>query len=119
MRKICADIFKDTYDKCENILYLKQSIQQSIKLTKLYVEGYKNNINNTSIKSKEYNIVITPDRTLEAVNKNYISKINKSKIGVLDFTLNIQVEEFGVALDHKKNLYVMLQLYFPVLTLII
>ena len=85
MREKCAQIFKDTYDKCENLPALKESIKESIKLTKLYLEGNKFNISDTPIKSKDYNIIITPDRTLDAVNKFYISKEKKSKIGVLNF----------------------------------
>ena len=85
MRKKCAEIFKDTYDKCENNLVLKESIEQSIKSTKLYLEGNKFILNNTPIKSKDYNIIITPDRTLESVQKYYVPNNKKSKIGVLNF----------------------------------
>lgn len=85
MRKKCADIFKDTHEKCENNAVLKESIEQSIKYTKFYLEGNKFNINNTSIKSKDYNIIITPDRTLESIKKSYIPNDKKSKIGVLNF----------------------------------
>ena len=85
MRKKCADIFKDTYDKCEKLTVLRESIEQSIKLTKLYLEGHKFVLNNTAIKSKDYNIIITPDRTLEAVYKYYVLNDNKGKIGVLNF----------------------------------
>lgn len=85
MRKKCADIFKDTYDKCEKLTVLRESIEQSIKLTKLYLEGHKFVLNNTAIKSKDYNIIITPDRTLEAVYKYYVMNDNKGKIGVLNF----------------------------------
>ena len=84
-RKKCADIFKDTYDKCEKLTVLRESIEQSIKLTKLYLEGHKFVLNNTAIKSKDYNIIITPDRTLEAVYKYYVLNDNKGKIGVLNF----------------------------------
>ncbi len=84
-RKKCADIFKDTYDKCEKLTVLRESIEQSIKLTKLYLEGHKFVLNNTAIKSKDYNIIITPDRTLEAVYKYYVMNDNKGKIGVLNF----------------------------------
>ena len=85
MRKKCAIIFKDTYDKCEKFTILRDSIEESIKLTKLYLEGHKFNLDNTEIKSKDYNIIITPDRTLEAVQKYYASKDKKRKIGVLNF----------------------------------
>ena len=85
MRKKCADIFKDTYDKCEKLTVLRESIEQSIKLTKLYLEGYKFVLNNTGIKSNDYNIIITPNRTLEAVNKYYVINDKKGKIGVLNF----------------------------------
>ena len=85
MRKKCASIFKDTYDLCGKSQVLRESIEQSIKLTKLYVEGYKFDINDKPIKSKEYNIIITPDRTLEAVQKYYIPNDKKKKIGVLNF----------------------------------
>ena len=84
-RKKCAVIFKDTHDKCEKFTVLRDSIEESIKLTKLYLEGNKFNLNNTEIKSKDYNIIITPDRTLEAVQKYYASKDKKRKIGVLNF----------------------------------
>ena len=84
-RKKCADIFKDTYDKCEKLTVLRESIEQSIKLTKLYLEGHKFVLNNTAIKSNDYNIIITPDRTLEAVYKYYVLNDNKGKIGVLNF----------------------------------
>ena len=85
MRKKCSEIFKDTYEKCGQMTTLKESIIDSIKYTKLYEEGYKFDINKTPIKSKDYNIIITSDRTLEAVNKYYIPKDKKSKIGVLNF----------------------------------
>ena len=85
MRKKCAQIFKDTYDKCEKYTILRESIEESIKLTRLYIEGHKFELDKTSIKSKEYNIIITPDRTLEAVKKYYIPNDKKSKIGVLNF----------------------------------
>ena len=85
IKKQCADIFKDTYDKCEKNTVLRESIEQSIKFTKLYLEGHKFDLNNKEIKSKEYNIIITPDQTLEAVQKNYIPNDKKSKIGVLNF----------------------------------
>ena len=85
MRKKCANIFKDTYDKCEKYTPLRESIELSIKLTKLYLEGNKFDLNDKEIKSKEYNIIITPNRTLEAVQKYYISKDKKGKIGVLNF----------------------------------
>ena len=40
MRKKYAKIFEDTTnDKCENIPILRESIEESIKLTKLYLEG--------------------------------------------------------------------------------
>ena len=42
-------------------------------------------LNNTAIKTKDYNIIISPDRTLEAVNKYYIPNDKKLKIGVLNF----------------------------------
>ena len=84
-RKKCADIFKDTYDKCEKLTVLKESIKESIKLTKFYLEGHKFVLNNTAIKSNDYNIIITPDRTLEAVYKYYVMNDNKGKIGVLNF----------------------------------
>ena len=85
MRQKCADIFKDTYDKCENNLVLRESIEQSIKFTKFYLEGNKFILNNTPIKSKDFNIIITPDRTLESVQKYYVPNDKKSKIGVLNF----------------------------------
>ena len=85
MRKKCAKIFEDTHDKCENIPVLRESIEESIKLTKLYLEGNKFNLENTEIKSKDYNIIITPDRTLEAVKKYYASNGKKSKTAVLNF----------------------------------
>jgi len=85
MRKKCAIIFKDTYDKCEKYTPLRESIEQSIENTKFYLEGNKFDLNDKEIKSKEYNIIITPDRTLEAVQKYYISKDKKGKIGVLNF----------------------------------
>ena len=85
MRKKCAEIFKDTYDKCKSIQTLKESIEQSIKLTKFYLEGNKYILYKTPIKSKDYNIIITADRTLDAVYKYYISKNLKYKIGVLNF----------------------------------
>ena len=85
MKKKYANIFKDTYDKCEKNTILRESIEQSIKFTKLYLEGHKFDLDNKEIKSKEYNIIITPDRTLEAVQKNYIPNDKKSKIGVLNF----------------------------------
>jgi uncharacterized protein (TIGR02452 family) len=85
MRKKCTDIFKDTFAQCEKNLVLKESIEKSIKLTKFYLEGNKFNLNNTSIKSKDYNIIITPERTLECVKKFYIPNDKKSKIGVLNF----------------------------------
>ena len=83
-RQKCAEIFKDTYEKCQNNSKLKESILQSIKFTKLYVDGNKFIINDT-IKSENYNIIITPDRTLEAVYKYYIPKETKGKTGVLNF----------------------------------
>jgi len=85
IRKKCADIFKDTYDKCEKLTVLKESIKESIKLTKLYLEGHKFVLNNTAIKSNDYNIIITPNRTLEAVYKYYAINDKKEKIGVLNF----------------------------------
>ena len=85
MRKKCADIFKDTCDKCEKNEVLKESIEQTIKITKLYKEGHKFDLNNAIIKSKDYNIIITPERTLESVKKYYVSNDKKSKIGVLNF----------------------------------
>ena len=85
MRKKCANIFKDTYDKCLKYTELKESIEKSKKLTKLYLEGNKFDLNNKEIKSKEYNIIITPERTLEAVQKHYIPNYKKAKIGVLNF----------------------------------
>ena len=85
MRSKCAEIFKDTYDKCQKIETLSNSIQQSIKSTKLYVKGNIFNINNTPIKSVSYNIIITPDRTLDSIYKHYILKNIKGKIGVLNF----------------------------------
>ena len=85
MREKCAEIFKDTYDKCENNLILKESIEKSIKLTKLYLEGNKFDLNNTPTKSEDYNIIISPERTLECVQKYYIPNDKKSKICVLNF----------------------------------
>ena len=85
MRSKCAEIFKDTYDKCQKIETLSNSIQQSIKYTKLYVKGNIFNINNTPIKSTSYNILITQDRTLDSIYKHYILKNIKGKIGVLNF----------------------------------
>ena len=81
----CSNIFKDTYDKCEQNTILRESIEKSIKLTKFYYEDHKFNLKDKTIKSNEYNIIITPDRTLEAVQKYYISKDKKGKIGVLNF----------------------------------
>ena len=75
MRKQCAIIFQNTYDLCQKLTVLSESINQSIKLTKLYLEGYKFYINDKIIKSKEYNIIITPHRTLEAVQKYYIPNL--------------------------------------------
>ena len=85
MKKKCVDIFIDTIEKCEKLTSLKESIEQSIKLTKFYLEGNKFNLNNSPIKSKDYNIIITPDRTLESVQKYYSSNFKKYKIGVLNF----------------------------------
>ena len=85
MRKKCVIIFKDTYDKCEKYTPLRESIEQSIEKTKFYLEGNKFDLSDKEIKSKEYNIIITSDRTLEAVQKYYISKDKKEKIGVLNF----------------------------------
>jgi len=85
MRKKCANIFKDTYDKCEKITPLKESIEESIKLTKLYLEGHKFEIDKKKIKSQNYNIRLTPERTLEAISKNYIPNDKNYKIGVLNF----------------------------------
>ena len=85
MRSKCAEIFKDTYDKCQKIEALSNSIQQSVKLTKLYVKGNIFNLNNTPIKSTSYNIIITPDRTLDSIYKHYILKNIKGKNGVLNF----------------------------------
>ena len=84
-REKCSNIFKDTYDKCEQNTILRESIEKSIKLTKFYYEDHKFNLKDKTIKSNEYNIIITPDRTLEAVQKYYISKDKKGKIGVLNF----------------------------------
>ena len=84
-RKKCADIFKDTYNKCEKLTVLKESIKESIKLTKLYLEGHKFVLNNTVIKTNDYNIIITQDRTLEAAFKYYVINEKKEKIGVLNF----------------------------------
>ena len=80
-----ADIFKDTYDKCQKNPVLIESIKKSIELTKLYFEGNKFNLSNIQIKSKEYNIIITPDRTLDSVKKFYMPNDKKRKIGVLNF----------------------------------
>jgi len=85
MRQKCAEIFKDTQDKCGNNLVLKESIEKSIKFTKFYVEGNKFDLNNTPTKSKDYNIIISPERTLECVQKYYVPNDKKSKIGVLNF----------------------------------
>ena len=85
MRKKCSTIFQDTYDKCEKITPLKESIEQSIKLTQLYLEGHKFNLDKKTIKSENYNIIITADRTLEAVKKYYIPNNKNYKIGVLNF----------------------------------
>ena len=80
-----SEVFKDTYDKCEKITILKESIEESIKLTKLYLEGHKFDLDKKLIKSNDYNIIITPERTLEAVYKYYIQTNKKNKIGVLNF----------------------------------
>ena len=85
IKKKCAEIFKDTYDKCQKIALIRESIGESIKLTKLYLEGNKFNLEKTEIKSKDYNIIITPSRTLEAVQKYYVSNDDKGKIAVLNF----------------------------------
>jgi len=85
MQEKCASIFKDTYEKCTNNSTLKKSIEESINNTKFYVEGFKFNISETPIKSKEYNIIITPDRTLDTIKKYYVKNDNKQKIGVLNF----------------------------------
>ena len=74
MQKKCAEIFADTFSKCENNPVLIQSIQQSINSTKLYLEGEIFNLANTPIKSKEYNITISPDRTLDAIYKHFLKK---------------------------------------------
>ena len=84
MQKICAEIFQDTFDKCKNNIILKESIKLSIKSTKLYLENNKYILDKTPIKSKEYNIIITPDRTLDSVYKYYLSKETNYKIGVLN-----------------------------------
>ena len=80
-----SEVFKDTYDKCEKITILKESIEESIKLTKLYLEGYKFVLDKKIIKSNDYNIIITSERTLESLYKYYIQNNKKSKIGVLNF----------------------------------
>jgi len=85
MKQKCSEIFKDTQDKCENNLVLKESIKKSIKFTKFYLEGNIFELNNTSIKSEDYNIIISPERTLECVQKYYIPNDKKRKIGVLNF----------------------------------
>ena len=85
MKKKCAEIFADTFSKCDNNPVLIQSIQQSINSTKLYLEGDIFNLANTPIKSKEYNITISPDRTLDAIYKHFLKKNIKGKIGVLNF----------------------------------
>ena len=85
MRKKCAEIFKDTYDKCQNNPKLKESINLSIKDTKLYIEDYKFILDKTPIKSKDHNIIITPDRTLDSIFKYYVTKEKKYKIGILNF----------------------------------
>ena len=85
MQKICAEIFQDTFDKCKNNIILKESIKLSIKSTKLYLENNKYILDKTPIKSKEYNIIITPDRTLDSVYKYYLTKETNYKIGVLNF----------------------------------
>jgi hypothetical protein len=71
MRQKCAEIFKDTYYQCQNNKTLIESIEQSIKFTKLYLERNKFILDKTPIKSKDYNIIITQDRTLDAVYKYY------------------------------------------------
>jgi len=85
MRQKCAEIFKDTYYQCENNKTLIESIEKSKKFTKLYLEGNKFILDKTTIKSEDYNIIITADRTLDAVYKYYISKNIKGKIGILNF----------------------------------
>ena len=85
MQKKCAEIFHDTYDQCKNNMILKESIILSKKSTKLYLERNIFILDKTPIKSKDYNIIITPDRTLDSVYKYYITKENKYKIGVLNF----------------------------------
>ena len=42
-------------------------------------------LNNTVIKTNDYNIIITQDRTLEAAFKYYVINEKKEKIGVLNF----------------------------------
>ena len=75
MRKKCAEIFKDTHEKCQSNKTLKEAIELSIKSTKLYLEGNKFILDQTPIKSKDYNIIITADRTLDAVYKYYIPNL--------------------------------------------
>ena len=84
-QKICASIFQDTYSKCQSNPVLSQSIQQSINSTKLYLEGNIFNLTNTPIKSKDYNITISPDRTLNAIYKHFLKYNIKGKFGVLNF----------------------------------
>ena len=87
-RKTCSNIFKDTYDKCQNFTILRDSIEQSIKDTKFYTESYNYDISKYSIKSTDFNIIITPDRTLQAVTKYYLQKNNNNELNkttVLNF----------------------------------
>ena len=55
------------------------------KLTKFYLEGHKFDLDKKIIKSQYYNIILTTDRTLEAISKNYIPNDKNYKIGVLNF----------------------------------
>ena len=85
MQKKCSEIFEDTFSKCKNNPVLIQSIQNSINSTKLYLEGNKFYLSETPIKSKEFNISISPDRTLDSIYKHFLKKNIKGKIGVLNF----------------------------------
>lgn len=85
MRKQCVIIFKDTYEKCEKYTPLREAIEQSKKLTKIYLENQKYNFYGKEIKSQVYNIIITRDRTLQSVQKYYLPSKIKGKTCILNF----------------------------------
>ena len=74
-RKTCSNIFKDTYDKCQNFTILRDSIEQSIKDTKFYTESYNYDISKYSIKSTDFNIIITPDKLFKQFQNIIYKKI--------------------------------------------